>query len=368
MGIVKGVVKSNVTKNKIPKLIVTIGEVDVPVEYTSPYYDKYLGGFIALPAELQDVLLYRDVANNKYYYLSTVVSENSFAAKTNDLNDDLELIPDRVSQTTFDPTGNPRTISLSDAKGAIFKISDFYTPKKIVTGLFAKSQTGHSLKLIDSPETNCIDLKNSEGWGIRIMGPLNIQDLGAANSIQIETKGSQTFTNKNSDTLIWVHDGRDITIKNTSTGAFKNPGNPEQFGNVNILSEHKDINIFTGPNPPIGDGATPGNVFVYARGNNSIVQVKSNGEITLISNGNIKVRSSGNIEFLADGDLNFEGENVNIKSRSNFNVKSDGTIKLDGAGNTGIKGAQIHLNSPGTADVTAPNINIEERQNSLGIQ
>lgn len=346
MQIHKGVVTKILDITKEGKMLVKKhkSNYDITVFYTSPYYMKNEGGIFAMPEVGAEILFVSDEDGAAYYYLSTIVSNPRISGATKSFIKD-PLINEKY---LYSPEGIPEAITVKDSRGAGLRISNYQSKR---TGIGSRVQLNsvlnHKLILSDSPDSNCVILRNKDLDGITITAEKN--QVHSANSIEIKSRGTQRCVVREGEYKIMVADGRDITLINTSTGLnapyVPNPLEPsprfaEQYGNINLVSKWKDINIYS--------DSVFGSVYISTP--SQFIQIKTGGEVNIFGTLGINLNATGGINLKSSvGPINIEAPQVNIKSTVG-NINLDATANLAGEGNTGTYlgsgRAPLHLNLP----------------------
>jgi len=207
-----------------------------------------------------------------------------------------------------------------------------------------KSTQGHLLKLSDTPIKDCIILRNKDGDGITITANKNA--AYPSNSIDIKSKGNYRCVSFFGEMYMGLVEGRDISIVNNSAGYNANP--LPQFGNVNLVSKWKDINIYS-------EGPT-GNVLISTA--LGVIQLKSN-EINVYGT-TVNVNSATNINLKSvTGNINLDsGGDINLKSIKGINITAGTTATIAGLAGTKVGRTATPLDLNSTVRITAPNLNI----------
>ena len=314
-------------------------------------------------------------AAGKWFYLGSVPGMPAGPTVKEDRNTPQAKIPPRTIRTE-EPEGEVMPGSLppyqskkfSDGKGnslTFYKqVNDTFNRNSVKL----KSANNKVLELDDSTGTDSIVLKNEHNdFFILTSVPAESLTLPPRAAI-LQTLGPQRFINRESATDILVHDGTELNILNNSTGAnAAEGGSPESdnFGNINLQSRYRDINIFTG-----GDGdETTGEgkpqsarIFIEClnkEGDNQLIQIDTRGDGTVriiapkveVSAGveGLEIYSGGSINMVAEG-------SINMKSGST-NIKTDGNINADGN--------EIWLNSGKSAPAS---VSIEQSESFYGAE
>lgn len=331
-----------------------------PVRYTSPYFDKHHGGMFAIPNPGSEILLLYDEDLREYYYISTIVDHSVLTGLRTPT-------PQKIMplKNVYTPDGIPMAVTFTDHKGAGLKVSNYYHTDKesgkvtIDPNVSLKSTLGHKVLLSDSPDLDCVIVRNRAYDGITITNRPTLAH--PANSIQVMSKGPQMCVVRDSSYLIAVTDGRDINIINSSTGAKAPRGNPRRSGNINLLSKHRDISILT-------DG-DDGNIFIKTTRN--VIQISSGGQVNIYSDSDINISTGGSLDMVANGNINIKGKNVNIESVTNINLKANSKIKAAGSSgmDLGDGSSPLHLNRIGGARPSSAQSDIfipEKQTNAYG--
>ena len=327
------------------------------VKYTSPYggyHDPYTGdksGFFSIPPK-GTLVLVAQTEDEEDFYLISVIHQP-------DARESYDSIPSVKTAKTIPKSlyklfpGTPQQIVLSDHTGNKLTLSHAHAPKTNRENIKAELRSGQGkrLSLIDTPLINRIVLETEEGDGIDITArqPEVPSDLPSRH-LRLRTGGMmQTLAQHGID--LFVVDGLEFDITNESTGVFCTSG--LQFGNVNITSKHKDVNITT--------KGELGRVMIRAKGSQGVVQINSDGSI-IIKAPNDKIYIEGNdIDIKASSDLNIEaGNNVNIKA-GNQAVMSGSAATASLSEDAVLDGAFVHLApaggaSPARGAESSPNI------------
>lgn len=305
MEIYKGQVISNKSTSldcRIVAMIPKLSDTPFKVFYTSPYFAGNEGGMVAIPEPGSEILIGKE--DEDLYYLSTIVRPPEKFIKGNtdskyNFISEKYLYTDRLI---------PQRISFGDTKGNKLVFDNRYDKKIISSKTQLESGVGKKIILEDSPDIDSIILRNEHGDFIKITSDAN--KINPARSIQANSLGSQVYHSAEGNIDIVVSDGREISIKNESTGT-KSDGVTGQYGNVNISSKNKDISLNA-------DGYQ-GRIFINTA--DSTIQINSDG-VTIFSKSDVKINSIGSIEMKATGDISIEGMNVNINAQVGLAMQS----------------------------------------------
>jgi hypothetical protein len=131
-------------------------------------------------------------------------------------------------------------------------------------------------------------------------------------------------------------EGRDISIVNNSAGYMAAP--LPQYGNVNLVSRWKDINIYT-------DGVT-GNVFIST----PLGLIQLRGGTISVYGATVNVNSASDINIKSSaGNINLDAAlDINLRAGASLNMTSTAIATVAGAAgtNVGLTGTPLELNSP----------------------
>lgn len=324
------------------------------VTYATPYAVQNEAGMVAVPEEGTMILICQPDNIDKWFYLGATF-ERPMEQGTNRVFDTTYRYPDKNITRT---RGRPQKVVLQDIKGNKLTLSNEYSPKYVNIKAQLESSLGKKLTLSDSPDKSCILLKNEHGDGLKITTRPDV--VSAARSIELESRGPHRYISRDSEIEIRVNDGKEITIENNSTGIKMDTTAPQQYGNINLTSGFRDINLTT-------KGAA-GRIFLDSLGPGGHIQIDSEGTITIWSRGPAKIKC-GSLDIKSDSSVNIEattslslkaGGVVNIQG-SNTNIGGDNTVSIEGP-------SRIDLNKG--SRVSAPPANVTETDrlpNNYGI-
>jgi hypothetical protein len=302
------------------------------VIYTSPYFLRHESGVVAIPPIGSDILIFHDAETNEYFYVSTIVHESNRMTGISDEANKKPLIEKNIYNKKF----RPQTMSFKNGKDAGLKIYNQFTDETepAINQVTVKSTQGHLLSLSDSPIKDCVILRNKDGDGITITANKNASH--ASNSIDIVSKGNYRCTSFYGEIYMGLVEGRDISIVNNSAGYMAAP--LPQYGNVNLVSRWKDINIYT-------DGVT-GNVFIST----PLGLIQLRGGTISVYGATVNVNSASDINIKSSaGSINLDAAlNINLRAGASLNMTSTATATVAGAAgtNVGLTGTPLELNSP----------------------
>lgn len=312
--------------------LANLGDLDlvVYVKYVTPYIGMFNTGMMAVPEVGSNILIAKtDDKDGHWYYMGGVVDPPQIAISNPRAlireADELAHIPD---PTTYEAQPNPQKISITSPKGHKLTFSESYNKTFFNIKAELKSSLGKRIALIDGGEgdpqkIDAVLIRNEHGDKIKITS--NPDAISAARSIEVECMGPQKLITRKSDLDFLVHDGRELNIKNTSTGINRNPGSPELYGNINVESQYRDINVTV-------KGPT-GKIFIDALGQEGLIQIDAENRIIIFAGQNVDVYAGGDMNVDVAGDLN---------------LKSGGAVNINGQAGVNIDGREVHLNSQRT--------------------
>lgn len=259
----------------------------IPVIYVTPYGGNGTHGLFAIPEIGTQILIAQPEGSTMWFYLGSIVKANTDVLKAEgELKDSPgqnshNLLPD---DRIYNGLGIPQRIGMKSPLGNSLILSDDIGEnyQNVYTKL--KSPKGKTLVLNDSNQIDSVIIRNEHGDHIKISSTSVPANGQAARMIEIECIGPVRLISHESSVDLRVVDGREINIENTSTGSKKNPGNPNGFGNINITSEYKDINL-------------------KVKGKDGNINIKSEG-----ANSKVKVESQGTLDINVTQDVNIESQ------------------------------------------------------------
>ena len=360
MEILKGTVSNHQDTSKSGKFRVVLDRDNTAVKviYTSPYFNRFSHGVVAIPNPFSQVLVAYD--GKKYYYISTIVDYHDELGSVSK-DESGKPLPIFGDEKLYDSSGIPSKMEFKNDKGAGLNLRTVYEESKaIVNDVTLKSSQGHELILSDSPEQDAVMLKNKHGDGITISGD---ESTPFANRcIQIKTKNSHTCTVAKGDYSVTIRNGRDITLRNDSTGqsAYFVP-DPAilaapaltkpflQYGNINLIYKVRDINIFTDVPPALQAILPPNFSNIFISTNQGMVQINSNGDVKIFSNtGKVTIQSTGDLNLISNtGKINLQAAaGISLQTPSDININSLQNLNAQGllSTNLGSGASPLHLN------------------------
>ena len=327
------------------------------INYTSPYSSRTEGGFISIPEEGTRILVCRPSGDSRYFFVgATFLPEldGLVVESTDQITGGAMIQPDkplmRVDKNLYRMRGKPMKMAFKGVRGNGLVISEEYSQAACNIKTELIGQSGKCVQINDSPEIDCILLRNEHNDGIKIT--TSPKSLGLpARAIEIESHGPQKYINRESQTDIMVWNGRELNILNHSNGANRNPDEPLKFGNINLESKHHDINLMTRKDS--------GRIFIKCintAGDNQVIDIETKAG----TGSTIRVKSTGKLELIAEGSRGMDivsGGEINLKAASNINIDSGGSINLLSSGQVNVDGSKTYLQTglanPSNDDISA---------------
>ena len=334
-----------------------------PITYTSPFRAGGTGGFIMIPTKGQKILVCKPISSEGlvgWHYLSTIFSppqgDTDGAENEEEMLHPVESVDDKM----YRATGLPMRYVIKSPEDHMLLFADERSedPEPWVNNkLELKSGVGKRLKLLDSPQQDCIFLVNEHRDGIKISSEPD--DYSAAQSVEIESRGPQKMICRESQIDMWVHEGRELNLINNSTGKFKGQS-PEHWGNVNLESHNRDVNI-----QGHGDGSR---IFITTGGGGKSVTTQEQAIQLLASSG----QETTQIILFSGGGIGIHSEfdDITIESKKDINIVSDGTININGKQGVNIDAgtdSDVHLNTGGASDKTPDKVSPKQNHYGNGI-
>ena len=346
--------------------IFALGDAEETVRYVSPYATGCEGGFVAVPEAGIAVLVCSPMGTTEWFYLGSTFYNTPEQAVGGTIPDSQVKPLDRADPLNFRARGEPLRYFFKGKSGGGFLISEEYNPDFFNKKVEIISPKGKVISLNDSPGVDSIVLDSGNNsritltdWGSQEAFWQALKMGGGIlppAALRIDTKGSQAYINRNSRTDILVKDGTELNVLNNSGGMQKwAPPEEEHYGNVNIQSKQRDVNIFTR-----SAGVTSnGRIFIEClntEGKGQVIEIETHG-----TNGDcvIRIKSTGKLELASVGDIDIDcGQNLNIKAGNKLSLHAVNGIdmKANSNGNIiNIDGPIINLNG-GAASPIPPDI------------
>jgi len=344
--------------------IVALGDVEEKIHYVSPYGTGCEGGFIAIPEVGSVVLVGSPIGTSEWFYLGTTFFNAPEQAIGGVIPDSNFKPVERADPYNFKARGEPLRYFFKGKTGGGILISEEYNPKYYNVKTEVQSPEGKYISLNDSAGIDSIILDSGNNSRLTLS---NMGKPGAfwqslkrgygmpvpAAALVIETKGPQKYLNKNSRTDILVNEGTELNLLNNSGGTHKwSPPAEEQYGNVNVQSKQRDVNIFARCKGKDSNGR----IFIEClntEGKGQVIEIETHG-----TNGDcvIRIRSTGKVEISSDLDIDIDaGKNLNIRAQDNINITANGTLQARSGSDMSLGGGpNINLNPPGGVNPASP--------------
>jgi len=295
----------------------------VEVKYVTPYFGGGSGGgFWGIPAP-GTVILVCSPANkgDDWYYMGSVVEpplgmlgdaeeDEAFINEVDDTGTltgpaahaDIPVMPD---PDIYKSRGRPMKYMFKSPKGHALTLSDQYDPEYHNTKISMESANGKKIELNDSPMSDNVLMRNEHGDKIKISSNYNPPDQGAR-AITVDSVGPHLYMSRNGGIKIWVNDGSNMDLINTSTGAMREKDSDvSTWGKINMVANNNDIVIQCKEGSATPNFGIP-SIFIETEGSESVIQISSNNKINIVAENGIDITSS-------TGDINMTAETGNIK-------------------------------------------------------
>jgi hypothetical protein len=339
-------------EGKVLVICPDIAENPFYVIYASPYFSPMGGGFIAIPEEGTMILISKPDNDNTWYFMSCIVQPPEGDDPTN-----VVTSKGLLDKRMYRKRHRPQKLVFQDSKGNKLVMTNSYEEDFINSKIELRSSGGKRVILSDSPMMDSIMVVTENGDGVVITSQAN--EVHGEQSLEVRSRGLQTHVCRESSMNIGVVDGREVNLFNDSTGSMRNPDDPEKYGNINIRSKFRDVNITT-------DGDS-GNMFLDVLGTQGLLQIDSEGNIIIHCAGNIQLGAEGELHLRADGALKIQGSEVTIKATGGgVDIEGSGDVGVQAGGNTALDGVQVHLNS-GLSRGVPETIEVVPETNKYGV-
>lgn len=317
--------------------IQSLGGAEQSVRWTSPYLTGGLGG-IATPVPMKGtlVLVCKPDNSEEWFYMASTgmqgVNNNEQAIEPlADLNSGAAMVSDRGGMKQ-DGAGTDTEVKIQNDWGCGVELAQSRSKNAQVIHAKLYTPEGKKVLVSDSPGIDSIILDTNNGSRIALTDSPQGQEGLPARAFQLDTVGPQRLINAESQTDILVHDGRELNLINNSTGINRDPNSPEHYGNVNIQSKNKDVNIFS----------KKGRIFIECLspvGENQVIEIQTHAD-----DGVIRIISD-KVEITASK-LGVEAsDSIDLRSGGNINISAGGEVNIKGGANINVDGSQVHLNS-----------------------
>jgi hypothetical protein len=334
----------------------SLGDAEKVINWTSPFSSGGLGTISTpIPAKGVTVLVCQPEGSDSWYYLGSTGKKSIDNPNTAiDPYEDTVAPFNRgvdVGGKIKGGTGLQDDTVIQNDLGCGLELSQTRGKKNQVIHTKTYTPQGKKVLVSDSPGIDSVIMDSNNGSKITVTSEPQGQLGLASQSVQIDTVGPQRFFNYEDQTDILVEDGRELQILNNSTGFNKGVGSTsEHYGNVNLQSKWRDINIFT--------QAESGRVFIECLkedGVNQVIELQTHGP-----DSTIRIIATGKVDISADSVGIAATNSIDIRSEGNLNLAAGGAVNIQsGSGDINADGPQINLNS-GNSSPAVPNIGDDE--------
>lgn len=324
--------------------IYNLGMAEKWVNFTGP---KGIYGNVPAPGDV--IIVNQPDLCGDWYYVSTTREKPPIVGGDDLVSNKSDVSPANqktdIGGKSGAGTGIPNRMVIADEVGNEVGLYNEKRPDAMNIKTELRSPSGKKIVLNDSQGQDKILIDANPVIGtnkitLTANSPI-LNEVNAPASIRAVSTGSQQLISEKAQISMYVMDGREINLRNGSTGSNKEP-NSELYGNINLQSDRRDVNIFSN-----GEG---GRIFIEclnSTGTNQVIQIDTRGDggaIRIITQGKVDI-SAEDIGIVATG-------SINIKAGGNFNVQSGGEMNFRAGGNINSDGGQIHLNSGKSSPAT----------------
>ena len=316
---------------------VVIPEVGVKqVRYSTPYHGGGTGGgFFAIPLPGTTVLVCNPQnAGDEWYYLGSIIAPgpaflgNVPQDKVKDskvdkgklgqglLSGEFANMPILPEEKIYKTRLRPMQYVFKSPAGHKLVISDQYQDDFWNQSIKLESSKGKLAILDDSPQIDCVTIRNEHMDGIRISSSFQEPDQ-PARAIDIECEGPQSHTTRAGQMNILVREkGKNLYISNLADGdnneqiSASAPPDVASWGKINIKTINNDINLVAKEGTLTAMENKP-SIFLTTKGSESVIQLKSDGGINIIGDKGVVITANKNdvqINSL-DGDIVLNSSN-----------------------------------------------------------
>lgn len=232
-----------------------------------------------------------------------------------------------------------------------------------------QSETGHTLEMDDSPDSERLALFHRRGSGLEIDHNGTRVDRTVGDAYRMSERSE--FVAVGGDNVIYVAGNWQIKVANAATLNIDGPANIVINNDANLYVAG-DVNANV-----VGDTAlnVDGNTALYSKGNTVVtaeqkVDVYSKGNTVVTSESDTIIKTQGNTSVSSRGDLT---ANVN----GDMTATVGGQLTQSVSGTFALKADKILLESRGTIDIlgtndvsihTPANLNVQQGAASSGVE
>lgn len=302
----------------------------VHVNFTSPYANRGKGGLAGHGPEVGSKVIICELDNEKdqYYFIASIFDVLENTSEGDEVTEVTEKTSTEQKIKIGDPTrtGYPgEEIVLQNDKGCGLRLTDVQT-KNVIDERSELYTFGKRVTVNNNPFINSIlldaDVYNeSETARLELVGDDPKNTTKGHHSFNLLTTGQHYYVSEEG-ILMQVTNGSEINIMNDSIGTNSMSAPALQFGNINLQSRYRDINLFgQGPTSQIRlqtTAATPaGGIYLDSKGGK--VQIIS-GTAVEISAPSISLNALGNLSLKATGSLGLQAAKIDIKGTGPINM------------------------------------------------
>ncbi len=373
----KGIVSSNIDYTGTGRFYADIPGIGngMLITYVSPAHSPG-SGFVMIPEEGAEILV-QSIGDGNWYYMGTVVrppvrkqsKEQNGGGGDSHGQSQTATEHNRVhanNSCQYETRGKPQIMAIKYDIGGI-AISKESTPELKNHYIAMEANSGKQFKIEDSPKQDSLIIKNEHDDMIRLSANTAEEaEHTPVRGVDIRSTGDHTYECTEGTTQHIVFDGRELILINCSQGTNKasadGTGSEDQWGNIDLESTLKDINIL------VGTEADDNMINLFAMGNKSKIQINSKDVIVAIADGNITITSKKAVDIIAEDNLNLQSKSgsINLKAASDIKIQAGGSVGIDGS-------PMINLNEGVGNNDGATEVEIEDNdydhpsnRNSLG--
>ena len=347
MNIFKGQVVSNVDGNEAGAFFAMFpayGPDAYKVTYTSPFFKTNGGGFLGIPDKGDNILAFYnedpEEDEDSFYYLSTIVAEDSTASKRNP-----KFRPIPKNDVSPYNKGKPVGQRFTNETGAGFYIQRNYEKNKISNNVTMRAETGEEVNV----GAKGVQIINPDGDCIVLTGPESDAFAYGSRALHISTDGPQEFKCLTGDINMRIDNGGDINIENNSWGLN---AIPPWSGNIRLKSRWRDVTLAA-----LSDIPGTSKVHIVTGGPvGAKIVVSNDGTVEIFAQGvptpfgapllpALNINSVGDINLKANGSINMEaGQGININSATQTTIASVAATNINSQGLVTQNGSTVVTN------------------------
>ena len=324
----------------------------ITITYVSPMHTQ-TAGFVMIPTEGTEILVDKaeDDKEEVWYYMGSIVSPpGTGSMKSEDPNSqqvgvagatamEIKSIQGPKSRGLYQAMGKPEGSVVGNEAGRLSFMNGINDNDMKIPKILLESSGGKEISLTDGKESDKITIKNEHGDGLIITSNTAAEAKNTpTRSMFVEMDGDIKHEVKHGNMDLNVINGRELNLINSSPGGFGGVGaEATMWGNVNLESCNKEINLITGTHP-VGQ---IGKINLFSMGAAGAVQLYAGlGGITLQTTGKLSINALGGIDLVSTaGDINLQA------AAGSVNIQGAAGVSINGKpGNVGIDGTLVQLN------------------------